>query len=94
MEWWHGLDWSVSGPRQAVVIALMNIRVYKMRRISWLDEDMLASQDDLCSSNLKETVRNYRSYTKKHDNFKISISKKNVQYVLFLSVFFVTFTVI
>jgi hypothetical protein len=85
MEWWHGLDWSGTGPRQAVMIALMNIRVYKMRRISWLDEDMLASQDDLCSSNLKETLRNYRSYTKEHDNFKISILKKCAICFIFVS---------
>jgi len=50
----HGLYWSAQNKDkwQAVVNAVMNIRFHKMRGISWLDENRLASQEGLCCMEL------------------------------------------
>ena len=37
---------------QAFVSAVMNVRVQKMREISWLVEELSGSQDGLCSMEL------------------------------------------
>jgi hypothetical protein len=61
MDW---IDVAVDGDRRrAVMNAVMNLRFHKMWGICWLAEDLLASQDGLCSmeivSYLFSCNRNY-----------------------------------
>ena len=49
---WTGLSWSRTDTWQALVNTVMNLRFHKMREISWLAEDLLASQEGLCSLKL------------------------------------------
>ena len=53
---WGGMDWTdLAQDRdrwQALVNAVMNLQVHKMLRIFGLAEDLLASQEGLCSMEL------------------------------------------
>ena len=54
---WRGLDWivlvQVRNSRRAIVNAVMNFRVHKIRGISCLVENQLASQEGLCCLRFK-----------------------------------------
>jgi hypothetical protein len=51
---WGGMDWVTLAEDwnrwRAVAYAVMNLGFNKMRAISWLAEDLLASQEGLCST--------------------------------------------
>jgi hypothetical protein len=62
---WRGMEWiDMAQDRyswRAVVYAVMSFRLHKMRGISWLAEELLASQSWLCCLELCHGCTNFRA---------------------------------